>query len=167
MPPMAALQEIPRPRAIAVSFWCWLVAGVVVGGTVALAYTKLDPMRTEFARLARDRDPGATQATIDRVASASVLIVIGTGAVLCLLCLALAAALRGGRGWGRVFLTVVALVAVAYAALVSSAVTDPMLDDLRSPVTAGLLGFTVLVLVAAVCMYLPGTTAWFRRPKGS
>jgi ABC-type sugar transport system permease subunit len=164
---MAALQELPRPRAIVMSFWCWLVAGVVVGGTVALAYTRLDPMRTEFARLARDRDSGASQATIDRVASASVLIVIGTGVALCVLCLALALVLRAGRGWGRVFLAVVALIAVVYAAVVSSAVTDPMLDDLRTPVVAGLLGFTVLVLVAAVSMFLPGTTAWFRRPKGN
>jgi ABC-type sugar transport system permease subunit len=166
MPPMAALQELTRPRAIAVSFWCWLVAGVVVGVTAVLEYTRLDPMHTEFASLARDRDTGATQATIDRVASASVLVVIGTGVALAVLCVALALVLRAGRGWGRVFLAVVALIAVAYAAVVSSAVSEPMLDDLRIPVVAGLLGFTVLVLVAAVGMFLPGTTAWFRRPKG-
>ncbi|MGH3762196.1 hypothetical protein [Actinophytocola sp.] len=167
MPPMARLEDLPRPRAISLSFWCWLVAGLLLGAVAGLASTKIDPMRAEFARLARDGDAGATQATIDRVASVSVLIVIGAGVLLGLLGLTLAGAMRAARGWARVILTLVAVLGVAYAAFVISALTDPMLGDLRNPVIAGLLAYAVLVLVALVCMYLPGTTAWLRRPKGS
>src|ERR1700741_811495 len=78
-PPMAALEEIPRPRAMAVSFWCWLAGSLLVAAVVAVTSTRTDPMRTEFARLAGERDPAATQATTEPVASASVLVVIGPG----------------------------------------------------------------------------------------
>jgi len=166
MPPMAALEELPRPRAITVSFWCWVVGSLLLGATVALVATKLDAMHTEFARLARENDAEATRSTIDSVATASVLVVVGVGVLLALLGVALGGPLRAARGWARVFLTVVAIAGVAYAALVSSALTDPMLDQLRAPVTVGLLGYTVLVLAAALCMFLSGTRSWFRRPKG-
>ena len=167
MPPMAALQELTRPRALTVSFWCWLLGSLLAGATVGLVATRTSTMRAEFARLAGERDSEASQSTIDSVASASVLIVLGAGVLLAVLGLLLAGAMRAGRGWARVFLTVIALFAVAYAALVSSALTDPMLDTLRTPVTAGLLAYTGLVIVATVCMYARGTSAWFRRPKGN
>lgn len=166
MPPMAALEDLPRPAAAAVSFWCWLVGSLVAGAAVVLTATRIDPIRAEFARLAGDRDPDATQATIDRVASASVLVVVGAGVLLALLGLLLAGPMRAGRGWARLVLTVVAAAAVAYAAFVVSALTDPMLDRLRMPVVVGLLGYAALALVGTVCMYLPGAGAWFRRPKG-
>lgn len=166
MPPMAALEDLPRPRAIAVSFWCWLVGSVLLGAVVAVTVTKADAMRTEFARLARENDAAATQKTIDSVAGASVLVVIGAGALLAVLGLSLCWGVRAARGWTRVVLTVVAIGGVGYAALVSSALTDPMLQDLRAMVTVGLLAYTVLVVAAALSMYLPGAGAWFRRPKG-
>jgi hypothetical protein len=167
MPPMAALEDLSRPRVLTVSFWCWLLGSLLAGATVALTATKSGAMRAEFARLASERDSEAPQSTIDSVASASVLIVIGAGITLALLGLLLAGAMRSGRGWARVFLTVIALLAVVYAGLVSSALTDPMLDSLRTPVTAGLLAYTALVIIATVCMFLPGASAWFRRPKGN
>lgn len=166
MPPMAALEDLSRPRVLTVSFWCWLLGSLVAGATVALAATKTSAMRTEFARLASERDSEASQSTIDNVAVASVLIVIGAGVVLALFGLLLAGAMRAGRGWARVFLTLVGVLAVVYTALVTSALTDPMLDSLRTSVTAGLFAYTVLVIVAVVSMYLPGANAWFRRPKG-
>jgi hypothetical protein len=166
MPPMAALEELSRPMVITFSFWCWILGSLLAGATGALAATKVDAMRTEFARIARDRDADAAKSTIDSVASASVLIVIGTGLLLAVLGLLLAFAMRTARGWARLFLTVLAIIGVGYAAVVVSALTDPMLEDLRTLVTAGLLAYTVLVVVAAVWMYLPGSNAWFRRPKG-
>jgi hypothetical protein len=167
MPPMAALEDLSRPRVLTVSFWCWLLGSLLVGAAVGLTATKTSAMRAEFARLASERDSEAAQSTIDSVATASVLIVLGAGVVLALFGLLLAGAMRAGRGWARIFLTVIAIVAVVYVAMVSSALTDPMLDSLRTPVTAGLLAYTALVIVATVCMFLGGTSAWFRRPKGN
>lgn len=165
MPPMATLEQVSRPRALAVAFWCWLTGSVLVLAIVAVAATKIEPMRAEFAALARDRDPAAARATIDQVASTSVLVIIGVGALLAVLGSALGYALRAGRGWARVVLIVVALVAVGYTALVSSALSDPMLGTLRAPVNAALLAYTALVVVATAGMVLPGTSVWFRRPK--
>jgi hypothetical protein len=163
---MAALLDLPRPRVVAVSFWAWLAGSFLVGATVALASTKLDPMRAEFARLAGERDPDATAATIDRVADASVLVVIGTGGLLGLLGLTLAGAVLAGRGWARVLLAVVAIVGLAYVALTATAATEAMLGAVHTVVGAGLLAYAAVVLVALVCMFLPGTKAWFHRPKG-
>ena len=167
MPPMAALEDLSRPRVLTVSFWCWLLGSLLGAVSVAVTATKMSAMRAEFARLASERDGEAAQSTIDSVAAASVLIVIGVGIVLALFGLLLAGAMRAGRGWARIFLSVIAVLVAAYVALVSSALTDPMLDTLRTPVTAGLLGYVALVVVAAVCMFLPGASAWFRRPKGN
>ena len=165
MPPMAALEDLSRPRAIVVSFWSWFVSGVLLAGVAAMTAAKADAMHTEFARLARENDADATQKTIDSVAAASVLVVVGVGALLALLGVTLCWAVRAARGWARIVLTVVAVAGIAYAALVSSALTDPMLADLRAPVTVGLLAYTALVVVATLCMYLRGTGAWFRRPR--
>jgi predicted nicotinamide N-methyase len=163
---MAALQALPRPRAVSASFWCWLAGSLLVGAIVALASTKIEPMRAEFAQLTGTSDPAAAQATIDKVATASVLLVIGSGAMLGLLALALAGAMWAGKPWARVVLAALALTALAYAVFVSIAMTDAMLGDLRDAVSGGLLAYSAVVLVAAVCMYLPGTGPWFRRPRG-
>lgn len=165
MPPMAALEDLTRPRVIVVSFWSWLVGSVLLAGVAAITVTKADAMHTEFARLARENDATASQKTIDSVAGASVLVVVGAGALLALLGVTLCWGVRAARGWARIVLTVVAIAGVGYAALVSSALTDPMLEDLRGPATAGLLAYTALVVVATLCMYLRGTGAWFRRPR--
>jgi len=163
MPPMAALQALPRPRSVTASFWCWLAGSLLVGATVALGSTKIEPLRAEFAQLTRTSDPAATQATIDKVATASVLLVIGGGAMLGILALALAGAMWARRNWARVALSALALIAFGYAGFVSTAVTDAMLGHLRGVVSAGLLAYSAIVLAAAVCMYLPGTGPWYRR----
>jgi hypothetical protein len=165
MPPMAALQALLRPRAVTTSFWCWLTGSLLVGATVALWSTKIEVLRAEFARLTSTRDPTATQATLDKVAAASVLLVIGAGAVLGVLALALAAAMWAGHNWARVVLAALALIALAYAVFVSAAVTDATLGNLTGAVNVGLLAYSAVVLVASVCMYLPGTGPWFRRPR--
>jgi hypothetical protein len=164
--PLAVLRDLPRPRAVAVSFWCWLIASLLVGASVAVGSTRIEDMRAEFARLAGIGDPEATQATIDRVADASVLVVIGTGGLLGVLGLLLAGPMRAGRGWARFCLAVVAVLALVYAVFVTTAVTEEMLGDLRVPVAAGLLAFAATATVAAVCTYLSGTRTWFHRPKG-
>ena len=162
MPPMAALQALPRPLAVTASFWCWLAGSLLVGAAVALGSTKTGPLRAEFAQLTSTSDPAATQATIEKVATASVLLVMGSGAMLGVLAPALAGAMWARRNWARVVLAALALIAIAYAVFVSTAVTDAMLGNLSGAVSAGLRAYSAVVLVAAVCMYLPGTGSWFR-----
>jgi heme/copper-type cytochrome/quinol oxidase subunit 1 len=164
---MAALEELPRPRVITISFWSWMLSGVLLAFVTAVTATKADTMNTEFARLARENDADATQKTVDSVAAASVLVVVGAGALLAVLGLTLCWGVRAARGWARMMLAVVAIAGVGYAALVSSALTDPMLANLRGPVSVALLAYTALVVTAGLCLFLPGAGAWFRRPKAN
>jgi hypothetical protein len=161
---MAFMQSLSRPRAVTIAFWSWMLGSLLVAVPVVLSSMKVETMRTEFARLASQTDPAASEATVDRVAGVSVLIVVGTGAVLGLLGLLLAGPMRNGRNWARILLTVVALIAVVHAAFVTTAVTGPMLEELRTAVAAGFLAFAGVVLIGTVCMFQPGTRAWFRRP---
>lgn len=164
-PPMAALIELARPRAVTVAFWCWMLGGLLAAVVSALGAVRLEPMRVEFVRLARETDPAATADTIDQVAMASVLVVLGTGALVGVFAVLLAGAVRKGRNWARVLLVMVALVAFVHTAFVASSVTSAMLGDLRGLVIGGLVVSTALVLCGAVAMFL-GTKVWFHRPDG-
>ncbi len=163
---MAALIELARPRAVTIAFWCWVLGGLSAAVASALGATRLDPMRAEFVRLARDTDPTAAADTVERVAMASVLVVLGTGALVGVFAVLLAGAVRAGRNWARVLLIGVALIAFVHTAFVASSVTAAMLGDLRAPVIGGLLGSTALILCGTVCMFF-GTKAWFHRPVGA
>ncbi|TDV47792.1 hypothetical protein [Actinophytocola oryzae] len=148
-PPVAARREAPRPRVVALSYWLWWVAALVAVVTVVLALTRIDAMQDELARIARESDPDATDDTVDRVVDLSVLVIIGGGILLGVVGAVLAVGMRAGRGWARVTLIALTLLAVAYALLVVSA-------------TGGLvLGYAAVTVVAAVCMYLPGGKRWF------
>jgi hypothetical protein len=166
-PPMAALRDMSRPRAVTVSFWGWMLASLVVAAAVALQSTKIDPMQTEFARVASISDPGTSPETIDRVAGVSVLLLLGVGALLGLLGLMLAGALRAGRNWARLLLTLVALSALGYAAFLGAAANDAMFGTLRSPISLVLAAYAAVITVAGVSMLLPGTKPWFHRPRRS
>lgn len=164
-PPMAALRGMPRPRVVTISFWCWMLAGLLAAGTVVLLATKIDPMLAEFARLARISDPEASQATIDQVAAVSVLLVLGAAALFGLLGVGFAAAMRSGSNGARLVLALLALPAVGYGSYLAIAATDAMLGPTRATITYVLLGYTAAVLTAAVCLFLPGARRWFHRPR--
>jgi hypothetical protein len=134
---------------VAVSGWLWWLAAVLAVLAVVFALTRLDAMRAELDRAARDSDPSAAPDVIDQVVDLSVLVIVGGGLVLGLVGALLALGLRAGRGWTRVTLVVVALLAVAYGVLVVSA-------------TGWLvLAYSGVAVAAAVCMYLPGARRWF------
>jgi hypothetical protein len=164
-PPMAALRDMPRPRAVTVSFWSWVLASLVVAAAVALQSTRIEPMRTEFTRVASTSDPGASPEIIDRVAGVSVLLLLGVGALLGLLGLMLARALRAGRNWARIVLTLVAVIAIGYAAFLVTAANDAMFGTLRNPISQVLLAYAATITVAAVSMLLPAAKPWFHRPR--
>jgi hypothetical protein len=65
--------------------------------------------------------------------------------------------LRGGRSGARILLTLLLAVEVVHALLMLG---------VAPPVSVALLAAGVaLGLVAAVLMFLPGTTAWLSRPR--
>ena len=131
------------------SCWLWLAAAAVAVVTVLVTVSRLDAVRADLGRVVLDSDPSATRDTADRVVDVSVLVIIIGGLVLGVAGGLFALGLRAGRGWARVTLTGVAVLAVGYGVLVESA-------------TGWLvLGYAVLAVSAAVCMYLPGSRRWF------
>jgi len=140
---------MPRPVAVIVSFWLWLVAAGFAMATAVLAAGRVDGLHAEFEREARKSDASASAATVERVANTSVLVIIGGGLLLGLLAVLFAAAMRAGKGWGRAVLVVVALLAVGYALLVVGPMGWPVV------VAAG------AAVVATVSMCLPESRPWF------
>jgi uncharacterized membrane protein YidH (DUF202 family) len=149
-PPIAARQDVPRPGPVVVSCRLWLLAGALAVLTVMVALTQLDLLRAELARVARDSDPSATTATVERVVNLSVLVIIVGGALLGVASALFALGLRAGRRWARLTLATLTLLAIGYAVLVVSA-------------TGWLvLAYAAVSLAAAVCMYLPAASHWLR-----
>lgn len=148
-PPLSAMRGLPRPLAVTLAFWLWGLAATLAVATAVVAAGRLDALRGEFVREARENDSSASADTVDRVADLSVLVLVGGGLLLGVLAVLLAAAMRAGKGWARVALVLVALLAVGYAVLVVA--------------PAGWLVLTVagVAVVAAVCMYLPESKPWF------
>jgi hypothetical protein len=134
---------------VTVSCWLWLVAAVVAIATVALTVSRLDAVRADLGRAVLDSDPATTQDTVDRVVHVSVLVIIIGGLVLGVAGGLVALGLRAGRGWARVTLIGLAVLAVGYGVLV------------RSETGWLVLGYATLAVVGAVCMYLPGSRRWF------
>jgi hypothetical protein len=148
-PPIAAVRDQPRPRVVAVSCWLWWVAAALAAVTVLFTLTRLDTVRAELARVARDSDPTAAPEMVDRVVDLSVVVIVAGGLVLGVLGGLLALRLRVGRGWARVTLIALTLLVVVYAVLVVT-------------VTGGLvLAYAAVAVAAGVCMYLPGAGRWF------
>lgn len=134
---------------VTVSYWLWWAAGVLAVLTVMFTLTRLDAVRAELGRVARDSDPSATADMVERVVHLSVLVIVCSGLVLGILGGVVALRLRAGRGWARAALATITVLAVAYGVFVLSA-TGPLV-----------LAYTAVALAAGVCMYLPGAKRWF------
>lgn len=148
-PPVTARHSMSRPPAVTASGWLWFLAAALALVTAVGALTRLDALRAELTRVARDNDPAATPDVLDRVVDVSVLVIVGGGPLLGAVGVLVALALRAGRGWSRVALVAVALAACVYAVYVVAA-TGPMV-----------VGYAAVAVAAAVCMYLPGAGRWF------
>jgi hypothetical protein len=134
---------------VTLSCWLWLVAAVVAIATVALTVSRLDAVRADLGRAVLDSDRSATRETADRVVDVSVHVIIIGGLLLGVMGGLVALWLRAGRGWARVMLTGVTVLAVGYGVLV------------RSETGWLVLGYATLTVAAAVGMYLPGSRRWF------
>ena len=132
-----------------VAFWLWAASAVLALVTAGVAAARYDTLHDGFTREARAQDPSAAQDTVEQVADLSVLVIVGGGLLLGVLGVLLAAAMRAGRTWARPALVLVALMVVAYAALV----TGP----------TGLLpvACAVIAVTGAICAYLPGSRSWY------
>ncbi|MGH3898526.1 MAG: hypothetical protein ACRDTA_09775 [Pseudonocardiaceae bacterium] len=147
----------PRPRAIDVSYWLWLAACLVGVITAAATLHYFDELQAAVLSIIERNSPGETPRTRENVATAMLAILIGAGVLLVLVQMAFAMAMHSGRGWARFALVLPALLGALYSIAVFS--SSPMMTQ------AGLLATIVLMIVATVPMFLPGTRAWFAQQR--
>jgi hypothetical protein len=137
----------------------------VAAFAAGVALTQFDRMHAVFVGVARNQAPEANPATLNHVANVSIAVLIGVGALLALLQLALAAAMQAGRGWARFALIALTVLTTLYSVVLLSGVTEKALAGVLAVTRAALLLYVTLTLVASVLMFLAGGRAWFRRRK--
>lgn len=147
-PPLAARRDLPRPPVVVLSCWLWWLGAALAVLIVVLTAGRLDAVRAELGQAVRDSDPSASSDRVEQVVDLSVLVIVVGGLLFGVVGGLLALRLRAGRRWARLALTIVAVLVVAYGVLVFGA-------------TGWLvLGYLAVVVVAAVLMYLRGSTRW-------
>ncbi len=147
----------PRPRAIDVSYWLWLVACLVGVITAAATLRYFGELQAAILSIVEQQFPRETPGTRENVATATLAILIGAGVVVVLVQMALAMAMHSGRGWARFALILPALLVALYSVAVFG--IAPMMTR------AGLLTTAALMVIAAVPMFLPSVRAWFAQQR--
>ncbi|MGH3751531.1 MAG: hypothetical protein ACRDRP_02350 [Pseudonocardiaceae bacterium] len=151
------LAALPRPRIIGVSYWLWLGACLVGVLTAAATLRYFGELQAVVSSIAERQFPNETPAAREAAAAAAVAILIGAGVAVLLIQLGFAIAMRSGRGWARFALVPLTLFGVLYSVEVFG--TAPVVSR------AGLLTTTVLMVIAAVPMFLPGARTWFAQRR--
>lgn len=146
-----------RPATVTTASVLWWVAAALGFVGAAWALLNLDEFRSAVLVIIARTAPDATQAAQDRVVTSTTVILIGSAILIALLQAIFAAGLRSGRGGARaalILLTVLAALHLLFAVHVLSPVSR----------IVQLLGLAVAA-AATVAMLLPGTYAWFARPR--
>jgi hypothetical protein len=155
-PPPSAVCT-PRPQVLTLSSLLWAGAGAALVLAVVLPLIGVGDLWSDVTTTVNNGFPSEAATTRDRAVAVVTLVLVGSGVLLAVLVGAAAATMRAGRSASRIAL-VLLLVLMTVHALVMLGVA-PTVSTL-------LLGADVaLGLVAAVLMFLPGTTAWLTRPR--
>lgn len=153
-PPVRAPSPTP-PGTVTASFWLWVASFAVGLAVVAYSLSRFDALQQSLVDTVRAEQPGLDGETLSRAADMTLYIGLGGITALVLVQLLLAVLMRARRHWARVALALSAVLALAGALLALVAVAERARAAL--PLQA------LLILVAAVLMFLPGANAWFRR----
>lgn len=151
VPELAA--RAPRPRAVEISFWLWIVNLTLgaIGSVVALA--QIDRVRTEAINKAIAENPTMDRSTISSVATGVLIGSVAVGLFFIAVGLLLVLLMRGGRNWARIVLAVLGALSVLFGLIGLANNTGPML--------AAAVVQLLLVVGAIATMFMPAATAWF------
>lgn len=130
-----------RPGTVTAAFWLWIVEAVlsVIFGIVVVAVAAATPAVADLSGSQRDSAVGV----LIGVAVVFIVVAVVRGLI--------AFAMRRGRNWARIVLTVLAALSIVATVLQGGG--------------AGWLLWlsVVLAVVAVVLMFVPASNAWFRR----
>lgn len=130
-----------RPSSVTAAFWLWIVEAIlsVVFGIIVVAVAASTPAVTDLSGSQRDTAVGV----LIGVAVVFIVVAVIRGLI--------AFAMRRGRNWARIVLTVLAALSIVATVVQGGG--------------AGWLLWVsvVLAVVAVVLMFVPASNAWFRR----
>jgi hypothetical protein len=154
----ALTSELPvRPRAVHVSFWLWLGACLIGLITALVTLRYFGELRATILAIVDRQFPQETPATRDKAATATLVTLIGAGAVIILIQMALAVAMRSGRSWTRFSLVGLSLLGGLYSVAVFG--SAPLICRV------GLIASVALMVSAVVPMFGPGARGWFAQQR--
>ena len=136
----------PVPKHVAMSFWLWIAASVMSVIGSLLMFGRRDEMREAFRT--QQGTEQLTQAQLDTLVTATVVIGVVVSVVLSALYVLFAFKARAGRNWARVVLLILTAFSVVMLALAGGFSWLGMLATLVS-------------LVAVVLLFLPAANAYF------
>lgn len=136
----------------------WLAAVAVAIVTAGLALLNFDQLHGQLLADVARQFPDELPATRERVAAATLLVLIGSGVLIAILQAGFALAMRLRRRFVRPALVPLWLLGAVHALFVLGTVTSPVLLGL--PVAVGLSA------IAAVLMFLPASNAWMAGSSG-
>jgi uncharacterized membrane protein len=155
---MPSEQPAPaRPRAVDLSYWLWFGACVFGMITTVATLRYFGELQTIVLTIIEQQYPLETAVTREKAAWATVATLIGAGALIILVQLLLALAMRSGRGWARFTLVGFTVLGALYGVVVLGAA--PTISR------AGLLASIAMMVIASVPMFLPATRPWFARRR--
>ncbi len=146
-----------RPRVVHISFWLWLGACSIGLITVLVTLRYFGELRATISAIVDRQFPQETPATRGKAATATVATLIGAGALIVLIQLALAVAMRSGRSWARFALVGLSLLGGLYSVAVFG--SAPLISRV------GLIVSFALMVTAVVTMFLPGARTWFSQQR--
>ena len=151
----------PRPRTVGLAGLLWFAASAA--GLAGLVLTALDgtALRERLSATARAEHPESAADVIDDGVRVTMLVVLGTMAVLVLLTLLATALLLRGRSWARWVLLVVGLLTLFTADVAQSLVAGGADADRIAFITQA-----ALVVLAWVALLTRPVRAWLRAPRG-
>jgi len=155
-PPPVREVNPPRPRALVVSVILWLSAALIAATAgVVVVLLQLDVLRADLLAQSQAQFPTETPATVERVVTAALAVLLGSWAaieVLVLLCALMLAGRRRVAKAARMALVPLWLVRTVHGAVV--------LGVTAMPVPVLLVVAQVVGLAAIVVMFLPASSTW-------
>jgi hypothetical protein len=141
---------------VAVATVLWLAAVAAGAAGIVLTLIDLDQVRSAVLAEVTRQFPNELPATMDRVGTAVLTVVLSGGALILVLQLGFTLAMRSRRRWARIALVLVGLMGVGHGLIAAGVVLQPLLVGL--PAAAALAG--------AAAMFLPQSNVWFAHNSG-